>query len=292
MLDELLRDELLRDELPYPLEDSLDELPPDVLLLVLDPPLLPAVSPPPPPAPLSAPPVSPHAGPRTTSAREKRPYRLRITSAPYRRQIGRGGCFGVGRLWPADVSRKRGSPTEILWAVRSPELGAKAQKSSVRSSRAAREDLQTRRGTGETPHQTSSSAGRTSWLDWAGVVAPTGIDGCLDAPGSDLTSSRPASPRRSRSEGRRLRQHVRALAPALLGRREPQAKLIFEQVRERIDLDVHGTPQGNPHRRLVCLRLGTSAVVLWPKERSSPVNRTTTAFAQKNCACYACGRPQ
>ena len=56
------------------------------------------------------------------------------------------------------------------------------------------------------------------------------------------------------AEGPRERAHVRAAAPALVGRRQLQADLVFEHVRRRIDLDVQRPPQGDPHRRVVWRR--------------------------------------
>ena len=48
-----------------------------------------------------------------------------------------------------------------------------------------------------------------------------------------------------------LRVHVRTATPAFVGGRQPQANLVFKHMRRRIDLDVHGPPQGDPHRRAV-----------------------------------------
>ena len=48
-----------------------------------------------------------------------------------------------------------------------------------------------------------------------------------------------------------LRVHVRASAPAVVGRRQPQADLVLEHVRRRVDLDVHRPPQRDPHRGAV-----------------------------------------
>ena len=45
--------------------------------------------------------------------------------------------------------------------------------------------------------------------------------------------------------------HVRTATPAFVGGRQPQANLVFEHMRRRIDLDVHGPPQGDAHRRAV-----------------------------------------
>ena len=52
-------------------------------------------------------------------------------------------------------------------------------------------------------------------------------------------------------KGRVPRVHVRAAAPAVVRGRQLQADLVFEHMRRRIDLDVHGPPQGDPHRRAV-----------------------------------------
>jgi hypothetical protein len=48
--------------------------------------------------------------------------------------------------------------------------------------------------------------------------------------------------------------HVGTVSPALVGRRQPQADLVCEDVRRRIDLDVHGPPQSDAHCRAVCRR--------------------------------------
>jgi hypothetical protein len=52
-------------------------------------------------------------------------------------------------------------------------------------------------------------------------------------------------------EGRELRVHVQAVAPAVVGGRQPQADLVLEHVRRRIHQDVQGPPQRDPHRRAV-----------------------------------------
>ncbi len=52
------------------------------------------------------------------------------------------------------------------------------------------------------------------------------------------------------------RVHVRTAAPAVARRQEPQADLVLEHVRRRIDLCVQGPPQGDPHRRAVRRRAG------------------------------------
>jgi hypothetical protein len=52
-------------------------------------------------------------------------------------------------------------------------------------------------------------------------------------------------------EARAMRVHVRAEAPAFVGGCQPQANLVFEHVRRRIDLNMHGSPQSHPHRRAV-----------------------------------------
>ncbi len=53
----------------------------------------------------------------------------------------------------------------------------------------------------------------------------------------------------ARKRPRGLRVHVGTAAPAVVRGRQPQADLVFEHVRRRIDLDVQGPPQGDPHRR-------------------------------------------
>ena len=48
-------------------------------------------------------------------------------------------------------------------------------------------------------------------------------------------------------EAREVRVHVRALAPAFVRGDQPQPDLVFEHMRRRIDLDMQGPPQGDPH---------------------------------------------
>ena len=43
--------------------------------------------------------------------------------------------------------------------------------------------------------------------------------------------------------------HVGPLAPTVVGAGQLQADLVFEYMRRRVDLDVHGPPQGDPYRR-------------------------------------------
>src|SRR5262249_18598900 len=43
--------------------------------------------------------------------------------------------------------------------------------------------------------------------------------------------------------------HAGTATPAFVGGREPQANLVFEHMRRRIDLDAHGPPQSDPHGR-------------------------------------------
>lgn len=47
------------------------------------------------------------------------------------------------------------------------------------------------------------------------------------------------------------RVHVRATAPVVAGGRQPQAGLVLEHMGRRVDLDVHGPPEGDPHGRAV-----------------------------------------
>jgi hypothetical protein len=42
--------------------------------------------------------------------------------------------------------------------------------------------------------------------------------------------------------------HVRAAAPAVVRGHQPQADLVVEHMRRRVDPEVHGPPQGDPHR--------------------------------------------
>ena len=48
-----------------------------------------------------------------------------------------------------------------------------------------------------------------------------------------------------------LRVHVGTAAPAIARGRQAQAELVFEDMRRRIDLDVQGPPQGDPHGRAI-----------------------------------------
>src|SRR5438105_11531894 len=54
--------------------------------------------------------------------------------------------------------------------------------------------------------------------------------------------------------GRGVRLHVRTAAPAVVRGRQLEANLVFEHMWQRIDLDVHGPPQGDPNRRAVWRR--------------------------------------
>jgi len=65
-------------------------------------------------------------------------------------------------------------------------------------------------------------------LDEAG----TGHDGCAEG-------------------AREVRVHVRTLAPTIPRGDQSQADLVFKHMRRWIDLDVQGSPQGNPHCRAV-----------------------------------------
>src|SRR5205807_6886687 len=55
-------------------------------------------------------------------------------------------------------------------------------------------------------------------------------------------------------EARGLWVHVRTAAPAVVRGRQLEANLVFEHMWQRIDLDVHGPPQGDPNRRAVWRR--------------------------------------
>jgi hypothetical protein len=55
----------------------------------------------------------------------------------------------------------------------------------------------------------------------------------------------------SAKEPRELRVHVRAVAPPVFRVRQLETDFIFEHVGRRVDLDVHGPPQGHPHRYTV-----------------------------------------
>ncbi len=52
-----------------------------------------------------------------------------------------------------------------------------------------------------------------------------------------------------------VRVHVTPVPPVLGRVNQPQADLVLEHVRRRIDQRVHGPPQGHPHRGLVRLGL-------------------------------------
>lgn len=55
----------------------------------------------------------------------------------------------------------------------------------------------------------------------------------------------------ARKAARGVLVHVGTATPAFVRGREPKANLVFEHLRRRIDLNVHGPPQGGPHRRAV-----------------------------------------
>lgn len=46
--------------------------------------------------------------------------------------------------------------------------------------------------------------------------------------------------------------HIRAAAPTIFQGDQPQADLVFEHMRRRIDLDMHAAPQRHPRRSAVC----------------------------------------
>src|SRR6185437_11076713 len=71
--------------------------------------------------------------------------------------------------------------------------------------------------------------------------------------------------------GRPTDIHVRALTPALAGRREREADLILQYVRWRIDLHVHRAPQCDAYRRAIWtrgLRIGHRSVFSRRYQRS------------------------
>jgi len=78
--------------------------------------------------------------------------------------------------------------------------------------------------------------------------------------------------------------HVRTATPAFVGGRQPQANLIFEHMRRRIDLDMHGPPQGDPHRCAVWRRH-----LLIMHDVFSPFRSTRThprsPYASAKCVC-------
>jgi len=53
------------------------------------------------------------------------------------------------------------------------------------------------------------------------------------------------------AEGPREVAHVRTISPSRIGGSEPQAHLVFEHVRRRVDVYVKRAPQRRPHRRAV-----------------------------------------
>src|SRR5438876_2312 len=55
-------------------------------------------------------------------------------------------------------------------------------------------------------------------------------------------------------QAREVWVHVRTATPAFLRTRQLQANLVFEHVRRRVDLDVHGPPKSDPHGRAVWCR--------------------------------------
>jgi len=48
-----------------------------------------------------------------------------------------------------------------------------------------------------------------------------------------------------------VRVHVWTAPPAFIRSRQLEANFVFEHMRRRVELDVHGPPQGHPHRRAV-----------------------------------------
>ena len=62
-----------------------------------------------------------------------------------------------------------------------------------------------------------------------------------------------------------VRVHVPAASPAVVGGCQPQADLVLEHMGRRVDLEVHGPPEGDPHRGAVrCRGLFVSHGVLSP----------------------------
>src|SRR5580704_14691512 len=59
------------------------------------------------------------------------------------------------------------------------------------------------------------------------------------------------------SEGaRELRIHVRPPAPVVVRSHQLEANFVFDNVRRRVDVNVHSAPQRDPHRRAVRRRRG------------------------------------
>jgi hypothetical protein len=58
---------------------------------------------------------------------------------------------------------------------------------------------------------------------------------------------------------------VRTLPPAVVRPRQPQAVLFFEHMRQRIDLDMQGSPQGDPHRCAIWCRTSLTMHGAFPR---------------------------
>jgi hypothetical protein len=75
------------------------------------------------------------------------------------------------------------------------------------------------------------------------------------------------------------RVHVRAAAPIIFWGDQPQADLVFEHMRRRVDPDMHCPPQGDPHRCAVWRRsLLIMHVFLFLLDKGLNLHRATGSF--------------
>jgi hypothetical protein len=80
-------------------------------------------------------------------------------------------------------------------------------------------------------------------------------------------------------EFRALRVHVRTVAPAIVRRRQPQANVVVQHMRRRIDLDVQGPPQGHAYRRAVRRRGSRVTLGIHPSNSAWLMRRGPAAAA-------------
>ena len=160
------------------------------------------------------------------------------------------------RLAGIEAGGRRAAPTRHRPPRSRPARAAatRGRRSRARSGAAASRPAG-RAGRPRTPVRRDAISGRR----WANVSRPAPRMTYWPTPRPARSTTRSSMKRAratidARNGAGALRVHVRAAAPALVGRRQPQADLVFEHVRRRIDLDVHRPPQGDAHRGAVRLR--------------------------------------
>ena len=150
---------------------------------------------------------------------------------------------GGGQLAPTRTRPPRSRPARAA--------ASRGRRSRARSGAAASRP-EDRAGRPRTPAGAAAISGRR----WAKVSRPAPRMTYWPTPRPACSATRSSMKRAratmaARKPAGAVRVHVRAVAPAVVGRRQPQADLVLEHVRRRIDLDVHRPPQGDPHRGAV-----------------------------------------